>query len=86
MPVLEPFCKKVGDLKAFNIFKKKLQHRCFPVNIAKFLKTAFFIEHLRWLLLREINSKQVSTRVNEKKIKSSRKKYMSCEHALNFDQ
>ena len=30
----------------------KLQaFRCFPVNIAKFLRTAFFIEHLRWLLL-----------------------------------
>ena len=23
----------------------------FPVDIAKFLRTAFFIEHLRWLLL-----------------------------------
>ena len=22
-------------------YKKRLQHRCFPVNIAKFLKTAF---------------------------------------------
>ena len=28
-----------------------LQHRCFYVNIAKFLRTHFFIEHLRWLLL-----------------------------------
>ena len=26
-------------------------HVFFPVNIAKFLRTAFFIEHLRWLLL-----------------------------------
>ena len=25
---------------------------CFPVNIAKFLRTASFIEHLRWLLLK----------------------------------
>ena len=30
--------------------KKRLQHRGFPVNIVKFLKTAFFIEHLWWLL------------------------------------
>ena len=30
--------------------KKKLQHRCFPVYIAKFLRT-FPIEHLWWLLL-----------------------------------
>ena len=26
-------------------------HRNFPVNFAKFLRTAFFSEHLRWLLL-----------------------------------
>ena len=25
---------------------------CFPVNFAKFLKTSFFTEHLRWLLIR----------------------------------
>ena len=24
---------------------------CFPENIAKFLRTAFYIERLRWLLL-----------------------------------
>ena len=32
---------------ACNFIKKKPQHRCFPVNIAKFLRTAFFF----WLLL-----------------------------------
>ena len=32
-----------------NFIKKRLQHRRFPVNIAKFLWTALFIEHL-WLL------------------------------------
>ena len=37
--------------KAFNVINKRLQHRCYPVNIAKFLRAAFFIEHLRWLLL-----------------------------------
>ena len=33
--------------------QKRLQHRCFLVNIAKILRirTAFFIEHLWWLLL-----------------------------------
>ena len=35
--------------------KRRLQHRCFPVNIAKFLKTAFFEKHLRWLLLASKN-------------------------------
>ena len=34
-----------------NSTKKRLRHRCFPVNIAKFLRAAFFIKHLRWLLL-----------------------------------
>ena len=30
-----------------------LQHRYFLVNIAKFLRTAFFIEHLWWLFLKD---------------------------------
>ena len=34
--------------KACTFIKKRLQHRCFTVNIAKPWKTAFFIEHLRW--------------------------------------
>ena len=38
-------------LKARNFIKKRLQHRCFPLNIAKFLRSACFIEHLLWLLL-----------------------------------
>ena len=35
---------------ACNFFKKRLQHRCFPVKFAKFLRTPFFTEQLRWLL------------------------------------
>ena len=50
-PVLESLFKKVAGLKARKSIKRRLQHRCFPVNIAKFLKTAFSIEHLWWLLL-----------------------------------
>ena len=34
-----------------NFINKRLQHRCFPVNIAKFLRTSFFINHLRLLVL-----------------------------------
>ena len=34
-------------LKDCNFIKKRLQHRCFPVNIVKFLRTAFYTEHLR---------------------------------------
>ena len=42
---------KVAGLKTWNFTKKRLQHRCFPVKFAKFLRTTFFTEHLRWLLL-----------------------------------
>ena len=38
-------------LKACNFIKTRLQHRCFPVNISKFLRTAFLTEYLKWLLL-----------------------------------
>ena len=37
--------------KVAGLLKKRLWHRCFHVNFAKFLKTSFFREHLRWLLL-----------------------------------
>ena len=41
-----PFHFTPADLKAFNYIKKRLQHRRSPVNIAKSLRTAFFMEHL----------------------------------------
>ena len=53
-PVLESLFNKVAHLKACSFIKKRLQHRCFHVNIAKFLRTAFFIKHLRWLLLNKV--------------------------------
>ena len=31
---------------------------CFPVNFAKFLRTRFLIDHLRWLLLNVSDSIQ----------------------------
>ena len=34
-----------------SFLKKRLWHRCFLVNFAKFLRTSFLTEHLRWLLL-----------------------------------
>ena len=46
--------KKVAGLKACSLFRKRLQHRCFPVGFAKFLRTIFFTEHLRWLLLSQV--------------------------------
>ena len=38
---LESLCNEVAELKACNFIKKRLQHKCFLVNIAKFLITAF---------------------------------------------
>ena len=39
-------------LRPATLLKKRLWHRCLPVNFAKFLRTTFFIEHLWWLLLK----------------------------------
>ena len=57
----EVFCKKVV-LRYFAkftgkhlcqglFFNKRLWHRCFPVNVAKFLRKPFLTERLWWLLL-----------------------------------
>ena len=56
-PVLESLFNKVPGLQACNFIKKRLQQRCFPVNIAKFLRTASFIEHLRLLLYMNIKAR-----------------------------
>ena len=37
-PVLESLFSKVASLEAYKFIKKRLQHRCFPVNIANFLR------------------------------------------------
>ena len=34
--MLQPLFNKVACLEAYNFIKKRLQHRCFPVNTAKF--------------------------------------------------
>ena len=45
------FSNKLAGLRPATLLKKRLLHRCFPLNCAEFLGTPFFIEHLRWLLL-----------------------------------
>ena len=45
------FFNKFAGLLPATLFKKRLWHRCFPVNFIKFLRTLFFTEHLWWLLL-----------------------------------
>ena len=39
------------SIKLQALLKKRLWRRCFPVNFAKFQRTPFLIEHLRWLIL-----------------------------------
>ena len=46
------FFNKVTDLKYVTLLKKKCQHGFFPVNIAKFLRAAFYLKHLWWLVLK----------------------------------
>ena len=43
--------RKFHIITGKHLFKKRLWHRCFPVNFVKFPRTPYFIEHLWWLLL-----------------------------------
>ena len=45
------FFNKVAGLRLATLLKKRLWHKCFPVNFGKFRRTPFFKEHLWWLLL-----------------------------------
>ena len=40
--MLESFFNSVSGPQVCNFINKKLQHRCFAVNIAKFLRTIFY--------------------------------------------
>ena len=42
LDILESIFNKVAVLQGCNFIKNRLQRRCFPVNIAKFLRTAIF--------------------------------------------
>ena len=46
-PALESLFDNVAGLKTCNSIRKRLEHMYFPVNIVKFLRTAFFTEHFR---------------------------------------
>ena len=50
-PVLMSLFNKVAGLRACNFIKKRFQHRCFPVNIAKFLRTPISKNFCERLLL-----------------------------------
>ena len=38
-PVLESIFNNISGLQSCNFIKKRLQHRCFPIKFAKFLRT-----------------------------------------------
>ena len=46
------FLNKVTGLMLVTLVKKRLWHKCFPVNFEKLLKITFFVEQLRWLDLK----------------------------------
>ena len=57
--VITNFAKFTGNSPFNNIgltppslLKKRPLHRCFPMKFAKFSRTPFLKEHLRWLLLK----------------------------------
>ena len=45
--MLDSLFNEAAGLQTNNFIKMWLQQRCFPVNVANFLRTAFSIEHLR---------------------------------------
>ena len=50
------FFNEITGFRLATLLRRRLQHRCFPANIGKFLRAALFPEHLRWLVLKVGNS------------------------------
>ena len=50
------FFNKVAGLRPAILLKRRLQLSCFLANIEEFLRTAFYVAQLRWLLLKAGNS------------------------------
>ena len=59
------FLKKITSLRPATLSKKRLWHRCFPVNFVKFLRIPFYIEHLLWLLLSCISKNCLTWKISE---------------------
>ena len=53
-PVLESSFNRLVGFKTCNFHKKRLQHRCFLVNIAKFLRTLILMTICEQLLLQSL--------------------------------
>ena len=73
IPVLESVFSKVAGLKACNFITKKVQHRCFPVRFAKFLRIPILKNICeRLLLYLHYNSHIILTFITFTTIRSSR--------------
>ena len=62
-PCQSLFFNKVTGLRPATLWRKRLWHRCFPMNFAKFLRTPFFKEHL-WRLLLLFTTRWCYTKFN----------------------
>ena len=82
------FFNKVTDLRSAALLKKRLWHRSFPLNFAKFLRIPFKLNTSGRLLLWTTASETSNTKHLEliKRRSKVQEKNMSCKHALNFDQ
>ena len=57
-PVLESVFNKVAGLQACDFTKKRLQHKCFPVKFAKFLKHLLWrtsVNDYFWMMLKSVS-------------------------------
>ena len=75
--MLESLFNKFAGLQADSFITKGLQHRCFSVKIAKFLKTSILKDICERLILNFIDSKW--------KRRIQRKKQRSKKHGKNRD-
>ena len=95
-PVLESLFNKVAELKACKFIKKKLQRRCFPVNIAKFLRAPILKNTWEWLFLleqscsgkqhskHEITHEQLQSKTKSKTKNDGAQIKLICVHLLNI--
>ena len=82
------FFNKVAALRSATLLKKRLWHRCFSVNFAKFLRIPFAQKTSGRLLLWTIASETLNTKYLDliKRRSKVQEKNKSCKRALNFDQ
>ena len=55
IPVPESLFNKVAGLRPATLLKKRLWHKCFPMNFAKFLRTLLLQNSSGWLLLTKLH-------------------------------